>query len=105
MHAKHWLIGCILCIVGTGSAMASTQGGQDVDNTTRTVSDSASQRDGSGDVSDLTARNSAPRTATRDTGTNAPVSNSDHSGSSGSAPPPVRQPHLGWQSLLPGSIQ
>jgi hypothetical protein len=106
MRAKLWLIGCILCIAGSGTAMASSRGGQDVDNSSRSVSDnSGSQRDGSGDITDLTAHNSAPRSTTQDNNSSTP-SSSDHStGGGGSAPPPVRQPHRGWQSLLPGSIQ
>jgi hypothetical protein len=108
MHAKHWLIGCILCIAGTGGAVASSRSSQDLDNATRTVTvtdSTSSQRDGSGDVTELTARNSAPRIGTPDATSNSPGNNSDHAGSSGSATAPVRQPHLGWQSLLPGSIQ
>jgi hypothetical protein len=108
MHAKHWLIGCILCIAGTGGAVASSRSTQDLDNATRavTVTDSTSgQRDGVGDVTELTARNSAPRTSTPDASSSGANNGSDHAGTSGSAPAPVRQPHLGWQSLLPGSIQ
>ena len=34
-----------------------------------------------------------------------PASGNGRSGGSSSAPTPSRRPHLGWQSLLPGSIQ
>ncbi|HEY0198157.1 MAG TPA: hypothetical protein VGC19_06390 [Rhodanobacter sp.] len=106
MRAKHWLIGCILCIAGSGGAMASSWSAQDMGNATRTVTDSSSsQRDGAGDVTELTARNGIPRANTRDTTGNSPSGNNDHTGSGDSAPAPIRQPHLGWQSLLPGSIQ
>ena len=106
MRAKHWLIGCILFTVGSSAATASSRSAQDLDNASHAIADTPSTpRDGSSDVTDLTSRNSAPRNPVHDAAGNSPGIGNDHSGNGGSAPPPVRQPHLGWQSLLPGSIQ
>ncbi len=108
MRAKHWLIGCTLCIVGIGSAAATSLDAQDLDNSTRTSSDSSGQRDdvnsGCGDL--LASAHYCPsRRAGSDNSGNTPNNSPDRSGGANSAPARTRQPHLGWQSLLPGSIQ
>jgi hypothetical protein len=108
MHVKHWLIGCALCFVGIGSAAASNRDTQDLDNSTRAVTDSTTSHEDAGtaggDVVGLT-RNCPQRSATHDSSGSNPGSSSDRSGGSGSSPAPAKRSHLGWQSLLPGSIQ
>ncbi|MEP6899444.1 MAG: hypothetical protein ABI870_13025 [Rhodanobacter sp.] len=106
MHANHWLIGLALCVAGIGNAAASSHTTQDLDSTTHAATDSSSPREesGSGDVVGLT-HNCPPRAARQESTSGSSAGSSDRSGSSGSSPAPVRQSHLGWQSLLPGSIQ
>ncbi len=108
MHANHWLIGLALCVAGIGNAAASSHTTQDLDSTTHAATDSSSPREegssGSGDVVGLT-HNCPPRAARQENTSGSSAGSSDRSGSSGSSPAPVRQSHLGWQSLLPGSIQ
>lgn len=105
MRTTHWLVGCALCIVGIGSAAATNLDTQEQDsNAQHAAADNTSSRDagnGGGDVLGLTRD-----TPSRSNGSSTSGNSNDHSGgSASSAPAPARQPHLGWQSLLPGSIQ
>jgi hypothetical protein len=108
MHVKHWLIGCALCFVGIGSAAASSRDTQDLDNSTRAVTDSNTSHEDTGttggDVVGLT-HNCPQHSASHDSSRGNPGSSSERSGGSGSSPAPAKHSHLGWQSLLPGSIQ
>ena len=107
MRVTHWLIGCTLCIAGIGSAAATSLDTQEQDNTQHATADSASSRDGNssgGDVLGLTHDTPSRATGSESSGS-TPGNSSDRSSGASSAPAPSRQPHLGWQSLLPGSIQ
>ncbi|HEY8682776.1 MAG TPA: hypothetical protein VIM06_06350, partial [Rhodanobacter sp.] len=59
---------------------------------------------GGGDVLGLNRDCPQHSTSSDTSGSNSGNSN-DRSGGAASAPVPTRQRHLGWQSLLPGSIQ
>lgn len=105
MRAVHWLVGCALCIAGIGGASAASMESQDLDSSSRTLVDSASAHDGNaasgGDAAGL--NHDCPPASSSDNA--EPASGNGRSGGSSSAPTPSRRPHLGWQSLLPGSIQ
>jgi hypothetical protein len=106
MRATHWLVGCALCIAGIGSAAAtSLDTTQDLD-PSHAALDSTSPHDGNtgsgGDALGLT-RDCPP--AGSDGSGSTSGGGSGRSGGASSAPTPTRRPHLGWQSLLPGSIQ
>lgn len=106
MRAHHWLIGCALCIAGIGSAAATSLDTQDLDGSPRAATDSTSTHDGNasgGDALGL-ARDCQP-TSNSDHSGNISGNGGDHSGGASSAPTQTRRLHLGWQSLLPGSIQ
>jgi hypothetical protein len=106
MHAKYWLIGCAMCIASIGNAAASNRNTQDLDSSSHAVSDASPAHDdgvAGGDVVGL-SHNCTPRDNSHETPGNT-SGNSDHISSSGAAPAPAHQQHLGWQSLLPGSIQ
>lgn len=106
MRATHWLIGCALCIAGIGSATATSLDTQDLDSSPHATADSTGTHDGNasgGDALGL-ARDCQP-TSNSDNSGNLSGNGSDHSGGASSAPTQNRRPHLGWQSLLPGSIQ
>jgi hypothetical protein len=107
MRATHWLIGCALCIAGLGGAAAtSLDATQDLDSSSHAALDNASSHDGNssgGDVLGLN-RDCPPASSNDNTGGNA-GNGSTRSGGASSVPTPTRRPHLGWQSLLPGSIQ
>ncbi|MBB6189622.1 hypothetical protein [Rhodanobacter sp. MP7CTX1] len=110
MRAKLWLIGCVLCVVGTSSVAAASLCAQDQDNASRATTDSTIPRDGgstntNGDALGLN-RDGTPRSSSSDNSSSGSSSNStDHSGGAAPAPTPTHLPRLGWQSLLPGSIQ
>ena len=104
MHAMSWLFGCTLCIASIGVMAAPRADTQDLDSSGRASVDSGSARDastGSGnDVLGLGHDN--VHGGGVDNASDAPSGNSR---ASGSAPARARSPHVGWQSLLPGSIQ
>ncbi|WP_426688246.1 hypothetical protein [Rhodanobacter ginsengiterrae] len=106
MRAVHWLVGCALCIAGIGGASAASVDSQDLDNSPRTLLDSSSAHDGNtssgGDATGL-GHDCPPASSTDNSGSNP--GNAHSGGGSSTAPAPSRRPHLGWQSLLPGSIQ
>ena len=107
MRATHWLIGCTLCLAGIGSAVATNLDTQEQDSAQHTATDSASSHDvnsSSGDVFGLTRDTPSRNTGSESAGSTSGNSN-DRSGSAPPAPAPSHQSHLGWQSLLPGSIQ
>ncbi|WP_254427151.1 hypothetical protein [Rhodanobacter sp. C01] len=87
--------------------MATNLDTQEQDSAQHTGTDSASSHDANssgGDVFGLTRDTPSRNTGSDSTGNTSGNSN-DRSGSTPAAPAPPRQPHLGWQSLLPGSIQ
>lgn len=109
MRASHWLIGCALCIAGIGAAGASSLDthsldAQDMDSSTHASLDGASAS-GSNGGDALGLSRDCPQNSGTDTSDNTSGTSTDHSGGASSAPMPNRRPHLGWQSLLPGSIQ
>ncbi len=107
MRATHWLIGCALCIAGSGGAAAtSLDTAQDLD-PSHAALDSASLHDGNtgsgGDALGLTR--DCPPASSSESSSGTSGNGSGRSGGASSVPTPTRRPHLGWQSLLPGSIQ
>ncbi len=110
MRATHWLIGCAVCIAGLGSVAAATLDTQDLNTRTHPAMDSAATREsnaGSGGDALGLSHDSAPSSSSSRDGGGAPSSGggNERSGTTSPAPAPTRRPHLGWQSLLPGSIQ
>lgn len=104
MRATQWIIGCALCIAGIGSAAAANLDVQSVENAPHAaVSTSSHDRSSSGDIVGLNRDGSTGNSSDGAVGTSS--SGNGHSGSTSSAPASPRRPHLGWQSLLPGSIQ
>jgi hypothetical protein len=112
MRATLWLIGCALCIAGTSSVAAASLCAQDQDSASRAAADSTNPHDGgnsnnNGDALGLN-RDGTARGSSGDTSSSTSSNNSgDHSGGATPAPTaaPGHLPRLGWQSLLPGSIQ
>ncbi|MGH8156964.1 MAG: hypothetical protein ACREPQ_02490 [Rhodanobacter sp.] len=107
MRATHWLIGCTLCLAGIGNAVATNLDAQEQDSAQHAATDSASSHDGNnsgGDVFGLT-RDTPARNTGSDSAGSPPGNSNDRSGGAPSTPAPTHQSHLGWQSLLPGSIQ
>lgn len=104
MRAAYWLVGCTLCIAGIGGASAASVDSQDLENAPHTIIDSASAHDstlgGGGEATGL--GRDCPSTSNDNSATG---SGGGHSGGSSTTPTPSHRPHLGWQSLLPGSIQ
>ncbi|MFA6230806.1 MAG: hypothetical protein WC617_11655 [Rhodanobacter sp.] len=110
MRATHWLIGCAVCIVGLGSATAASLDAQDLNTSTHAAMDSAPTRESNagsgGDALGLSHESSPSSSSSSDSsGSPSGSGSNEHSGTTSPAPTPTRRPHLGWQSLLPGSIQ
>jgi hypothetical protein len=110
MRATLWLIGCALCVAGTSNVAAASLCAQDQDNASHAAADSTIPRDAgstntSGDALGLN-RDGTQRSSSSDSSSSSSSNNStDHSGGAAPAPAPAHLPRLGWQSLLPGSIQ
>ncbi len=104
MRATQRIIGCALCIAGFGSAAAASLDPQSAGNVPHAaVSTSSRDRSGSGDVLGLNHDSSTGNSSDGAAGTSS--SGNGHTGGTSSAPASPHRPHLGWQSLLPGSIQ
>ncbi len=104
MRAAHWIIGCALCLALMAPAAAAGLDAPGVDHAAQTTTDQLAHDsdiivgDTLGHSREDKATNSAAAAGTSHNG-------NDHSGTASSAPAPAPRPHLGWQSLLPGSIQ
>lgn len=115
MSAKHWIIGCSLAFAVSAPAAAACGsgdlGGLDVNGvqqtagtTNRTV-DSGSTS--GGDVAGLShpGSSAAGTVSSSDGNTGSSDSGADTGPASSSARQPTTHHTVGWQSLLPGSIQ
>ena len=112
MRVKHWLIGCAICFAGIGGAAATNADSRELDGSLHGNGDSSSARDAGtssepGSISEPgPVRDSAPHSSGNDTRKSASGSSvPDHSAGDSVPPSHIQQTHLGWQSLLPGSIQ
>ena len=111
MRVRHWLFGCAVFFAGIGTAAATSVDGRDLDGTARAAGDASAAPEGGGGNSGDTLRmnrEGSPRGTGNDgTTSGSRGTGSDRTGADGSTPShaPQQQPHLGWQSLLPGSIQ
>jgi hypothetical protein len=96
-----------LCIAGIGNAMAASSETQGQDSSSHATLESTSSHDGNtssgGDA--LGLNRDCPSARGGETSGSTSANGNDRSGGGSSAPMPARRPHLGWQSLLPGSIQ
>ena len=113
MSARHWMIGCLIGLAGAGSAMATDLDVRDVTTGSHGSIDATARDAGSnGDALGLNRDGSSSRHGSAaDGGSEADghgsggaAGGSEHGGRI-SAPTSARPTTLGWQSLLPGSIQ
>lgn len=112
MSARYWMIGCLMGLAGMGSAMAADMDARDITTSSHSAVDSSARDAGTsgGDAVGLNRDTPAPR---RNSDTAGNDSDSHGEGTAGgnehagriSAPTTARPATLGWQSLLPGSIQ
>lgn len=103
MRARHFLpfiFGCTLAIAGIHAAIAADVDTQDAGTLSHAATaDSSSPKSSGGDLL-------GPRDCPPASGSSSSASNDAGSHSGGeSNPAPARRANLGWQSLLPGSIQ
>lgn len=105
MRAIRQILGCALCVAVVGSAAAASLDTQGMEQVAQAASNRASHDSDTtgGDAARVSRDNSGAvsSSATSDTSHNG----NDRSAAASSAPAPAARPHLGWQSLLPGSIQ
>jgi hypothetical protein len=105
MNVKHWFIGCVVGFAGVVATLTvhadqadpTASARMSPDRGTRIVADT----DGA-----CPARECPPTAEAVGNAASQPESHSNHSGGGSATPSPSsRRSHLGWQSLLPGSIQ
>lgn len=104
MGARHFLLVCVLGAVGVQAAAASEADARDINALQRPSADAAGSHDGSGSGSDVLGvphSSGAPSQAAPSSSSSS--ENCPTDGSSGTQH--SRRVNLGWQSLLPGSIQ
>lgn len=113
MSARHWMIGCLIGVAGMGSAMATDMDARDITASSHNATDSSSRDTGSSSGGDVLGLNrdcpssrhgSDADSSDADSHGGGTAGGSEHSGRI-SAPTSARPATLGWQSLLPGSIQ
>ena len=106
MRATRQILGCALCVAIVGSAAAATLNAQGIESAAQAAS-SRSSHDGDSTGGNAVRMSHDNNGAASSGGaTNTPSRNgNDRSAATASAPTPAARPHLGWQSLLPGSIQ
>lgn len=113
MSARHWMIGCLIGLAGVGSAMATDMDAHDITASSHGAADNSARDAGSnsgGDALGLNRDAPAPQHASDADGSDTDSRGSGVAGGSEhgghiSAPTSARPAKLGWQSLLPGSIQ
>jgi hypothetical protein len=104
MHAGKFLMGCLLCVGSVNAASAMDADAQDLSAMQHSVDTSSNGHDGSGsssggDALGLSREGASPSNP-------ASSSSSDNCPSQApAAAPRSRRANIGWQSLLPGSIQ
>ncbi|XRD80293.1 hypothetical protein ISN76_03165 [Dyella halodurans] len=104
MGVGKFLIGCALCVGGIGAASAMDADTQDLTSMQRSVDSSSSTHDGGGNSSGDAL--GLPRDASPSSGSASSSSSNDNCPSTTPpAAPSGHRAYLGWQSLLPGSIQ
>lgn len=108
MRTGYGLVGLVAFIAGIGSATASSYDHRGQESATHVVAAGhGSARDaadrGTGDVLGLT-HGSAPQSSSDDSGSGS-GNGSDRADGATLSPEAGHPSHLGWQSLLPGSIQ
>jgi hypothetical protein len=104
MGVGKFLIGCALCVGSIGAASATDVDAQDLTSMQRSVDSTSSNHDGGGNNSGDAL--GLPRDVAPSSGSGASSSSNDNCPST--SPPTTPSGHrayLGWQSLLPGSIQ
>ncbi|HWU77387.1 MAG TPA: hypothetical protein VN043_12855 [Rhodanobacter sp.] len=104
MRAIHQLIGCALCIAGIGSASAANLDVPDLGNPTPHATSNTSSHDNSNSV-DTPGSNRDVAPASSESAGSSSSNGNDRSTGVSPAPTSTQRTHLGWQSLLPGSIQ
>ncbi|MEW9625736.1 hypothetical protein [Rhodanobacter geophilus] len=113
MSARHWMIGCLIGLAGMGSAMATDMDAHDITAGSHNTADSSSRDTGSSNGGDVLGLNRDCPSSRHANDADASDSDSHGGGTAGgsehggriSAPTSARPAALGWQSLLPGSIQ
>lgn len=112
MRATYWMIGCLIGMAGMGSAMAANVDANVTNAPCRVVVDDGSSRNAGGGSAPGLSRDNATscrRGSDADSGDAdiraAGTDGDDEHGGRGPMHTIARSARLGWQSLLPGSIQ
>lgn len=103
MSTRQFLIGCMLALGGIGAAAAVEVDTQDLANSQHATIDAAASHENSGSTSDASASPGCHIDCSRN---DASTGINEVNGTGVTAHPPTsHRTSLGWQSLLPGSIQ
>ncbi len=105
MRTTHRIIGCALCLAIMGPVAAASLDTLEMDHAAAAASDRLVQDGNSIGGGTIGHAHDSHAAGSSDAATGTSRNGSDHSGAGSSAPAPAPRSHLGWQSLLPGSIQ
>lgn len=113
MSARQWVIGCLIGLAGMGSAMAVGLGARETSAINHSATGTCARDTGSSNGGDTVGfgrdcpsprRGNDADNGDADGRANGVVGGGEHDGRL-SAPNATKPTTLGWQSLLPGSIQ
>ena len=105
MHATRYLVGCTLCLVSMSVAATTSVESQGMGSSSHAVL-SSSQHDNIGTTGEVTGGSGGNEQASPNTDPSSPSSSSNDPDNPATVPMHHAQAHhVGWQSLLPGSIQ
>lgn len=107
MHSRVWLTGCIICLAGIGTVSATgmrTGNLEGSSSASRSSSTSSRTSNSGGDVLVGPARDT-PSQDSEDASRSSQTDDNNRSDAPSSVHAHTRPSRLGWQSLLPGSIQ
>lgn len=106
MHSRAWLIGCILCLMGLGTVSATGLRTGNLDSSSNSSSsESAASHTSRRGGDALAPGRDMPSQDSEDASHPTPGDDNTRSDIPSSGHTHTRPSRLGWQSLLPGSIQ
>jgi hypothetical protein len=105
MGIGKFLIACVLCVGGVSAASAMDADGQDLSSMQRGLDSGASSHEGGSAASGGDALGVQRETQTPSSSSSSSSGSDNCPGPNPASPMRNRRANLGWQSLLPGSIQ
>lgn len=106
MYATHFLVGCVLCLASIGAAAATSGESPDMGSSATHAAMGSSTHNTISTAAETPEANNTGDPDNPGTGQGSALSGSANTPSPGAVPVQhAPEHHVGWQSLLPGSIQ